>query len=112
MQGKNAARFKRNFSGTDWVQVPTVEWSLSSPKVLTLQYLPGVKITDTAGLRALGLDTKLVAQRATEAYLMQILCDSSTRACPVIPSLSAVSVLVLQTVFTLARDTSRRTYWH
>ena len=31
------------------------------------------QISDIAGLRAAGLDTRLVAQRATEAYLMQVL---------------------------------------
>ena len=34
---------------------------------------PGVKITNTAGIAAAGLDAPRVAQRATEAYLIQIL---------------------------------------
>ena len=32
----------------------------------------GVKISDAARLQAAGVDTGLVAQRATEAYLMQV----------------------------------------
>ena len=32
----------------------------------------GVKISDSARLQAAGVDTGLVAQRATEAYLMQV----------------------------------------
>lgn len=41
--------------------------------VLTLEYLPGTKISDTARLRAADLDTQLLARRATECYLIQIL---------------------------------------
>jgi predicted unusual protein kinase regulating ubiquinone biosynthesis (AarF/ABC1/UbiB family) len=43
----------------------------SSTRVLTLQYLPGVKITDTPRLGAAGVPLDLVAKRATEAYLLQ-----------------------------------------
>ena len=32
-----------------------------------------LQISDAARLQAAGLDTRLVAQRATEAYLMQVL---------------------------------------
>lgn len=74
MQGRNAARFRRNFAGVPWVRVPLVEWSLTSPMVLTMEFMPGAKISDVTALRAWGLDTKLIASRATEAYLTQILC--------------------------------------
>lgn len=73
MQGRNFARFKRNFRGTEWIKVPCVEWSLSSPQVLTLEYLPGIKISDVQGLREAQHDRTLIAKRATEAYLTQIL---------------------------------------
>lgn len=44
----------------------------SSPRVLTLEYMPGIKITDVVRLQAAGIDTKLVAQRSTESYLLQV----------------------------------------
>lgn len=72
-EGRNADRFRRNFRDVPWVRVPTVHWEYCSPRVLTLEYLPGVKISDAKRLEAAGVDTGLVAQRATEAYLMQIL---------------------------------------
>ncbi len=43
-EGRNADRFRRNFSGVDWVEAPQVFWGLTSPRVITLQYLPGVKV--------------------------------------------------------------------
>eukprot|EP00892_Ulva_mutabilis_P007418 jgi/Ulvmu1/5048/UM021_0065.1 len=72
-EGRNAARFRRNFAAVPWVRVPVVEWSLTAPMVLTMEFMPGTKISDVAALRAAGIDTKLTAGRATEAYLTQIL---------------------------------------
>ncbi|KAG1679839.1 hypothetical protein FOA52_012752 [Chlamydomonas sp. UWO 241] len=73
VEGRSADRFRRNFKDQPWVRVPKVYWEYSSTRVLTLEYLPGVKITDTARLDAAGIDKALVAQRSTEAYLLQIL---------------------------------------
>ena len=55
---------------------PLVYWGLSTSRVLTLEYLPGIKISDVTALRAAGIDTTLVARRATEAYLIQLLQTS------------------------------------
>lgn len=72
-EGRNAARFSRNFKNTTWIKVPRVFWQLSSPSVLTLEYVPGIKITDTKSIKSFGLDTSSLARRATESYLLQIL---------------------------------------
>ncbi|GBF95186.1 hypothetical protein Rsub_07899 [Raphidocelis subcapitata] len=72
-EGRNADRFRRNFRGEPWVRAPVVHWEFCSSRVLTLEYLPGIKISDKARLEAAGLDIDLVARRATEAYLIQIL---------------------------------------
>lgn len=55
------------------VRVPRVYWQLTTPTVITLEYLPGTKINAAVSLTAAGLDTKLLARRATECYLIQIL---------------------------------------
>ena len=41
--------------------------------MLTLEYAPGIKVTNVAAITAAGLDAPAVAQRATESYLIQIL---------------------------------------
>ena len=73
LEGKNADRFRRNFQDNRQIQVPRVFWQLTSPRAITLDYLPGTKITSVAALRSSGIDTGAVARRATEAYLVQIL---------------------------------------
>ncbi len=72
-EGRNADSFRRNFREQAWVKVPRVYWRYSSPRVLTLEYMPGIKISHYQALEAAGLDRKLLARMGAEAYLRQIL---------------------------------------
>jgi predicted unusual protein kinase regulating ubiquinone biosynthesis (AarF/ABC1/UbiB family) len=72
-EGRNADAFRRNFRQQDWVAVPRVYWRYSSPRVLTLEYMPGIKISHYEALEAAGLDRKRLARLGAEAYLRQIL---------------------------------------
>jgi len=73
LEAKNAQRFKTNFKDVEWIKVPRVYWEMSSSRVLTLEYCPGVKISDKKALEQLGVDTKLLARRSGESYLSQLL---------------------------------------
>ncbi|XP_024397314.1 protein ACTIVITY OF BC1 COMPLEX KINASE 7, chloroplastic [Physcomitrium patens] len=72
-EGRNADRFRRDFRKQKWVRVPQVFWDYASQKVLTLEYVPGIKINDVALLDAGGFDKPKLARLAIEAYLIQIL---------------------------------------
>lgn len=72
-EGRNADTFRRNFRDEDWVIVPRVYWRYTSPRVLTLEYLPGIKISHYEAIEAAGLDRKLLAKLGARAYLQQIL---------------------------------------
>ncbi len=73
LEGRNADTFRRNFRGEDWVCVPRVYWKYASPKVLTLEYMPGIKISHYEAIEAAGLDRKVLARLGAKAYLQQIL---------------------------------------
>jgi predicted unusual protein kinase regulating ubiquinone biosynthesis (AarF/ABC1/UbiB family) len=81
-EGQNADTFRRNFRSQDWVHVPRVFWRYSSTRTLTLQYLPGIKISDYAGLEAAGLDRQAIAAQSATAYLQQLLTDGFFHADP------------------------------
>ncbi|MEG3437805.1 AarF/ABC1/UbiB kinase family protein [Pannus brasiliensis CCIBt3594] len=81
-EGRNADTFRRNFRGEDWVKVPRVYWRYTSPRVLTLEYLPGIKISHYEALEAAGLDRKLLARLGARAYLQQLLNDGFFHADP------------------------------
>ncbi|MEB3292506.1 MAG: AarF/ABC1/UbiB kinase family protein [Synechococcales bacterium] len=72
-EGRNADTFRRNFRNESWVQVPRVYWRYASPRTLTLEYMPGIKISHYEALEAAGLDRKELAQLGARAYLQQIL---------------------------------------
>lgn len=81
-EGRNADTFRRNFRQEAWVHVPRVYWRYTSPKVLTLEYLPGIKISHYEALEAAGLDRKELAQMGARAYLHQLLNDGFFHADP------------------------------
>ncbi len=81
-EGRNADTFRRNFRDEDWVKVPRVYWRYTSPRVLTLEYLPGIKISHYEALEAAGLDRKLIANLGAKAYLQQLLNDGFFHADP------------------------------
>jgi len=81
-EGRNADAFRRNFRGYDWVKVPKVYWRYASPRVLTLEYLPGIKISQYEALEAAGIDRKAVARQGAQAYLLQLLNDGFFHADP------------------------------
>ncbi|MDJ0573995.1 MAG: AarF/ABC1/UbiB kinase family protein [Xenococcaceae cyanobacterium MO_234.B1] len=81
-EGRNADTFRRNFRQEDWVKVPRVYWRYTSPRVLTLEYLPGIKISHYEAIEAAGLDRKLLAKLGAKAYLHQLLNNGFFHADP------------------------------
>jgi predicted unusual protein kinase regulating ubiquinone biosynthesis (AarF/ABC1/UbiB family) len=81
-EGRNADTFRRNFRQESWVHVPRVYWRYTSHRVVTLEYLPGIKISHYEALEAAGLDRKAIAQLGARAYLQQLLNDGFFHADP------------------------------
>jgi predicted unusual protein kinase regulating ubiquinone biosynthesis (AarF/ABC1/UbiB family) len=81
-EGKNADTFRRNFRACDWANVPRVFWRYASKRVLTLEYMPGIKISNYEALEAAGIERKVVARLGAEAYLHQLLTDGFFHADP------------------------------
>lgn len=72
-EGKNADKFRRDFRNIKWVRVPLIMWDYTTEKVLTLEYAPGIKINNLDVLDNRGYSRSLIASRAIESYLIQIL---------------------------------------
>jgi predicted unusual protein kinase regulating ubiquinone biosynthesis (AarF/ABC1/UbiB family) len=81
-EGRNADTFRRNFRDEAWVNVPRIFWRYSSPRVLTLEYAPGIKISDYDALEAAGLNRRELAHLGAKAYLQQILYSGFFHADP------------------------------
>ncbi|MUH01811.1 AarF/ABC1/UbiB kinase family protein [Scytonema sp. UIC 10036] len=81
-EGRNADTFRRNFRDIEWVKVPRVYWRYTSSRVVTLEYLPGIKISQYEAIEAAGLDRKEIARHGAEAYLHQLLNNGFFHADP------------------------------
>lgn len=60
-EAANAERFATDFADDDRVAVPAIAWQDSTRKVLTLEDVTAIKITDTVALQAAGIDPADVA---------------------------------------------------
>jgi ubiquinone biosynthesis protein len=71
-EARNADIFSTNYKDDPNVKIPKVYWEYSSKRVLTLEYLEGIKISDFAGLKKSQYSPALVAKNLLEALFKQI----------------------------------------
>jgi predicted unusual protein kinase regulating ubiquinone biosynthesis (AarF/ABC1/UbiB family) len=81
-EGKNAETFAENFKNFPGVCVPRVIWNRTARRVLTLEDVTAIKITDYAAIEAAGIDRAEVASRLFDTYLKQIFEDRFFHADP------------------------------
>jgi predicted unusual protein kinase regulating ubiquinone biosynthesis (AarF/ABC1/UbiB family) len=67
-EGRNAEAIAANFAGVQDVVVPRIWWEHTTRRVLTMEYVEGVKITDLAALERAGIDPAAVAKVLIVAF--------------------------------------------
>ena len=72
LEAEHAARFRQQFLDDPGIRIPAVVWELSSRRVLCLDYLPGIKITDREALLQAGIQPAAVAEKGAASYLQQL----------------------------------------
>jgi predicted unusual protein kinase regulating ubiquinone biosynthesis (AarF/ABC1/UbiB family) len=81
-EGKNAERFAANFADRAEVVVPGVVWSHTTRRVLTLEDVGAIKITDYRAIEDAGIDRGEVAEKLLDVYLKQVFEDAFFHADP------------------------------
>jgi ubiquinone biosynthesis protein len=71
-EGRSADGFRKFFEDDATVHVPKVHWDLSTRRVLTLDYIRGIKVSEHARLEAAGLDRKSIAINGVNLILREI----------------------------------------
>ena len=71
----NARRLAAIMRDVDGVDVPRIHSGLSSARVLTMDFVDGVTITDVDRVRAAGLDPAALSERFLEGAVKQLLVD-------------------------------------
>ena len=81
-EGKNAELFAENFKNDPEILVPKVVWSHTTRRVLALEFIDAIKITDYQAIEAAGIDRSEVAVKLFSTYLKQIFEDRFFHADP------------------------------
>ena len=90
-EGQNADIFRKNFRSDPNIYIPLIHWEYTTQRILTLEYVEGVKLTDLEGVVHLGIDRRAVARLLTNALLRQILFDGFFHADPHPGNLAALA---------------------
>ncbi|MCD6336315.1 MAG: hypothetical protein J7M27_13485 [Candidatus Latescibacteria bacterium] len=71
-EGRNVDRFALNFRGDKTLHVPKVYWKHTTERVLTMEFIHGVKVSELWESAPPGLDRKIVALNGAKSILKQI----------------------------------------
>jgi ubiquinone biosynthesis protein len=82
IEAYNARRLERVLAKVEGVHVPAVDPRLSSSRVLTLEYIDGVKSTDTHAIDAAGLDRRELARNLVRGAVQMMMIDGFFHADP------------------------------
>ena len=78
----NAIRLAENMAKLEGIHIPRMYPELSTSRVLTMEFIEGVKISDIQAMEAAGLEREIVARNALRAVIKQLLIDGFFHADP------------------------------
>lgn len=72
-EGRNADRIREEFAEDPSLHVPAIYWEHSTNRVLTMERIEGIKISDLSALDAAGIDRHELAERCAHIAVVQVL---------------------------------------
>lgn len=82
VEASYAEKYARQFRGNPAIHVPRVFRHASTERLLTMEYIEGIKISDITRLEEEGYDRKLIASRGTDLILEQVFIHGFFHADP------------------------------
>jgi ubiquinone biosynthesis protein len=74
-EAANASQLRRNFAGSPLLAVPEVYWELCSQRVMVMERMHGVPVSQIARLQAKGIDVPALARAGVEIFFTQVFRD-------------------------------------
>lgn len=81
-EAESAMRFARNFASWHDVHVPRIHTELSTERVLVMEFIEGIKVTDLDELARSGLSARALNERLYRTYFKQLFEDGFFHADP------------------------------
>ena len=82
IEADNLITIKRNLDGDNSVIIPSVFLERTSKHVLTMEYIPGIKITDIAALDVMSIDRAMLVTRVHRLFFKMLLRHNIFHADP------------------------------
>jgi predicted unusual protein kinase regulating ubiquinone biosynthesis (AarF/ABC1/UbiB family) len=82
IEADNLITIKRNLAGDKSVIIPSVFLERTSKHVLTMEYIPGIKITDIAALDVMSIDRAMLVTRVHRLFFKMLLRHNIFHADP------------------------------
>ncbi|MCK4800326.1 AarF/ABC1/UbiB kinase family protein, partial [Candidatus Parcubacteria bacterium] len=74
-EGHNIGKFRINFRESETVHIPKVYWKLTTKRILTMEFINGIKISKVINSKDSKFDKKVISNRGADMILKQILVD-------------------------------------
>ncbi|MBN2003116.1 MAG: AarF/ABC1/UbiB kinase family protein [Anaerolineae bacterium] len=81
-EARNAERLRANFEDEPSIHIPYVYWEYTTRRVLVLEYIHGIKISDLNALDAAGYNRENIANSAARMIVKEVLEDGFFHADP------------------------------
>lgn len=81
-EGRNAETIAANSKEDPLFAAPAIYWEYTTRRVLTMEFMEGIKITEHEQITAAGLDRRQIAAQLLGIYVRQILIDGFYHADP------------------------------
>lgn len=74
-EAASASELQEAMIAVDGYTIPTIDWDRTSGRVLTLDWVDGIKIADVEGLKAAGHDLNALAEKLVLTFLRQAISE-------------------------------------
>lgn len=81
-EGHNADRFRENFAEERYLYVPEIHWEFTTRRVLVMERIRGIKISNVEALERAGYDRHRIAVHAARMIVKEVLEDGFFHADP------------------------------
>jgi ubiquinone biosynthesis protein len=72
MEGWNIEKFYRNFEDDETIYVPNIIWDATTRKILTMEYIDGIKVDRPKEITRMGLNCEEIAVNGAKSVMKQI----------------------------------------
>ena len=76
IEAANAKKTFENFDGNELLYIPRIEDEFTTKKILVMEYIDGIPITDVEELKHYNLDLKKLSENGVKIFLKQVFVDN------------------------------------